>query len=157
MLPGTYGPWYLQGRQFGLYLVSQRLLGNLYSFLLFIRSLNLCWSYFIHFFPMYVFMTFLFVYLITLFFSLSILSLFSSLLAFPAEVRPLNNRQMWRFNVPCRCRCYNLIFVYHYKIKEKNIEIFCKNMHLCIQWRSKLFHFHEKFYENLVNWSNKNP
>ena len=43
MLSGTCGPWYLQGRQFGLRLMSQRLLGKLSSFYTFID----CTSYFI--------------------------------------------------------------------------------------------------------------
>ena len=77
MLSGMYEPWYLQGRQFGLYLVSQRLLGKLYSFLLFIRSFNLCWSYCIYsFFYIYLFMAFLYVYLITLYFLQSVYILF---------------------------------------------------------------------------------
>ena len=41
MLSGTYGPWYLQGRQFGLRLMSHRLLGKLSSFCIFID----CTSY----------------------------------------------------------------------------------------------------------------
>ena len=90
MLSGTYGPWYLQGRQFGLYLVSQRLLGKLYSFLLLFVALT-----YADLIAIYVFMKLLYVYLITLyFFSLSIFSLFSSLLALPTEVTPLNNSQM---------------------------------------------------------------
>ena len=77
MLSGTYGPWYLQGRQFGLYLANQRPLGKnffLPIFLCFIHTLL----------PIYAFSTYIFSLFILhliyyyLFFCLTLFSFISS-------------------------------------------------------------------------------
>ena len=46
MLSGTYGPWHLQGRQFGIRPVSQKHLGTLCSFFLSIICTIFSYAYF---------------------------------------------------------------------------------------------------------------
>ena len=87
MLSGTYGPWYLQGRQFGLCLVSQRPLGKLSSFYSF-YALLLCYffSYFSSRFILYLVYYYIFL--------LPVFILFHFIFyAYPLEVKPLNNSQ----------------------------------------------------------------
>ena len=68
MLSGTYGPWYLQGRQFGLYLASQRPLGKLSSFYSFYVFIDLTHIFFSpHFYSTFVYLVYYYIFLLSVF------------------------------------------------------------------------------------------
>ena len=77
MLSGTYGPWYLQGRQIGLYLVSQRLLGKHFFYFVFLHS-----SPFIKFWHQIYFSLYCIAYYISIIVCLPLSSNFSSFLRY---------------------------------------------------------------------------
>ena len=69
MLSGTYGPWYLQGRQFGLYLACQRPLGKLSSFYSFYVFIDLTHIFFLfpHFYSTFVYLVCYYIFLLSVF------------------------------------------------------------------------------------------
>ena len=63
MLSVTYGPWYLQGRQFGLYQASQRPLGKLSSFYSFYVFIDLTHIFLFSSFLFYIYISCLLLYI----------------------------------------------------------------------------------------------